>query len=83
MTKTKGPVPPVQETVAASRTVRLHLLQLADGAYAKAERSRRNWYRATRTKTPGITTRLRRRMLKHQAIAHHLKEVCRGCHGPG
>ena len=47
MTKTKGPVPPVQETVPVSRTVRLHLLQLADGAYAKAERSRRNWYRAT------------------------------------
>jgi hypothetical protein len=78
MTKTKGPVPPVQETVPVSRTVRLHLLQLTDGAYAKAERSRQSWYKATRTKTPGIATRLRRRMLKHQAIAYHLDSECRG-----
>jgi hypothetical protein len=78
MTKTKGPVTPVQETVPVSRTVRLHLLQLADGAYAKAERSRRSWYRATRTNTPGVATRLRRRMLKHQAIAYHLDSEYRG-----
>ena len=78
MTKTKGPVPPVQETVPVSRTVRLHLLQLADGAYAKAERSRRSWYRTRRTKTPEVATRLRRRMLKHPAIAYHLDSECRG-----
>ena len=83
MTKTKGPVLPVQETVPVSRTVRLHLLQLADGAYAKAERSRRSWYRARRTKTSGIATRLRRRMLKHQAIAYHLDSACGRCHEPG
>jgi hypothetical protein len=78
MTKTKGPVPPVQETVPVSRTVRLHLLQLADGAYAKAERSRRSWYRTRRTKTPEVATRLRRPMLKHPAIAYHLDSECRG-----
>jgi hypothetical protein len=78
MTKTNGPVPPVQETVPVGRTVRLHLLQLADGAYAKTERSRRSWYRATRTKTPGIAIRLRRLILKHQAIAYHLDSECRG-----
>ena len=78
MTKTKGPVPPVQKTVPVGRTVRLHLLQLADGAYAKAERSRRSWYRARRTKPPEVAARLRRRMLKHQAIAYHLDSECRG-----
>jgi hypothetical protein len=78
MTKTKGPVPPAQETVPVGRTVRLHLLQIADGTYAKAERSRRSWYRTRRTKTPEVAARLRRRMLKHQAIAYHLDSECRG-----
>ena len=78
MTKTRGLVPPVQEEVPASRMVKVHLLQLADGAYAKAERSRRSWYRARRTKPPEFVARLRRRMLKHQAIAYHLHTVCRG-----
>jgi hypothetical protein len=83
MIKTKKLVPPGQEELPPSRMVSIHLLQLADGAYAKAERSWRSWYGARRTKTPGIATRLRRRMPKHQAIAYHLEEVCRGCHGPG
>ena len=83
MTKTKKLVPPGQEELPASRMVSIHLLQLADGAYAKAERSRRSWYRARRTMPPKVAALLRRRMLKHQAIAYHLDTACRGCHGPG
>ncbi|MFC2036656.1 hypothetical protein ACFLYD_01625 [Chloroflexota bacterium] len=79
MTKTAGHVPPFQQQAPVDRTVKWHLLQLADGAYARAERSRRSWYRTRRTKTPEVAARLRRRMLKHQAIAYHLDEVCRGC----
>ena len=83
MTKTRELVLPVQQGDPTDRTVKTHLFQLADGAYAKAERSRRSWYRARRTKPPEFVARLRRRMLKNQAIAYHLDEVCRGCHGPG
>ncbi len=83
MTKTRERVPPVQQEDPTVRTVKMHLLQLAEGAYAKAERSRRSWYGARRTKTPEVAARLRRRMLKHQAIAYHLDEECRGCHEPG
>ena len=78
MTKTAGHVPPLQQKAPSERVVKRHLLQLADGAYAKAERSQRSWYRARRTKTPGIATQLRWRMLKHQAIAYHLDSECRG-----
>ena len=77
MTKTAGYVPPLQHKAPCERIVKRHLLQLADGAYAKAERSRRSWYRARRTKTPEVAARLRRRMLKHQAIACHLDSECR------
>jgi hypothetical protein len=83
MIKTKKLVPPGQEELAASGMVSIHLLQLADRAYAKAERSRRSWYRATRTKPPEVAARLRRRMLKHQALAYHLDTACRVCHEPG
>ena len=83
MIKTKKLVPPGQEELPASRMISIHLLQLADGAYAKAERSRRSWYRARRTKPPEVGARLRRRMLKHQAITYHLDTACRGCHEPG
>ena len=78
MTKARELVLPAQQEATTDRTVRTHLFQLADGAYAKAERSRRSWYRARRTKTPELATRLRRRMLKHQAIAYHLDTECRG-----
>ena len=77
MTKTAGYVPPLQQKAPCERIVKRHLWQLADGAYAKAERSRRSWYRARRTKTPEVAARLRRRMLKHQAIACHLDSECR------
>ena len=83
MTKTRELVLPVQQGDPTDRTVKTHLFQLADGAYAKAERSRRSWYRARRTKTPELATRLRRRMLKHQAIAYLLDTECRRCHEPG
>jgi hypothetical protein len=78
MTKTAGHVPPFQQKAPADRTVKLHLLRLAEGAYAKAEGSRRSWYRTWRTKTPEVAAWLRRRMLKHQAIAYHLDSECRG-----
>lgn len=78
MIKTKKLVPPGQEELPASRMVSMQLLQLADGAYAKAERSRRSWYRTRRTKTPEVAARLRRRMLKHEAMACHLDSECRG-----
>ena len=82
MTKTRELVTPVQQEAPTDRTVRTHLFQLANGAYAKAERGRRSWYRARRTKPPEIAARLRRRMLKHQAIAYHLDTACRSCHEP-
>ncbi len=78
MTTTAGHVPPFQQKPPADRTVKRHLLQLADGAHAKAERSRRSWYRTRRTKIPEVAARLRRRMLKYQAIACHLESECRG-----
>jgi hypothetical protein len=83
MIKTKKLVPPGQEELPASRMISIHLLQLADGACAKAERSRRSWHRARRTKPPEVAARLRRRMFKHQAIAYHLESECRGRHEPG
>jgi uncharacterized lipoprotein YmbA len=82
MTKTRKVMPPVGQGTCSTRTVNKHLLQLAEGAYAKAERSRRRWHRAKWTKPPGIAARLRQRMLKHQAIAYHLDTACRGCHEP-
>jgi hypothetical protein len=78
MTKTRGFVPPAQLEAPTDRTIRTHLFQLADGAYAKAERNRRSWRRTRRAKTPEVATRLRRPMLKHQAIAYHLDSECRG-----
>jgi hypothetical protein len=77
MTGTTRDVPPFQQKAPADRIVKRHLLQLADGAYAKAERSRRSWYRTRRTKTPEVATRLCRPMLKHQAIAYYLDSECR------
>ena len=52
-------------------------------AYAKAERSRRKWYLARLTRTPVVTARIRRRMLKHQVVAYHLDTEYRVCHEPG
>jgi hypothetical protein len=83
MTKTTGHVLPFQQKALADPIVQLHLLRLADGAYAKAERSRWSWHRVRRTKTPEAAARLRRRMLGHQAIAYHLDTACRGYHEPG
>ena len=52
MTKTKKARACLSKSkLLSTELVRIHLLQLADGAYAKAERSRRSWYRARRTKT--------------------------------
>jgi hypothetical protein len=82
MTKTRELVLPVQQGDPTHRTVKIHLFQLAGVASAKAERSRRSWYRARRTKNPETAARLRRRMLKHQAIAFHLDTACRRCHEP-
>ena len=83
MTKTREVMPPFQQETNTARTVNKHVLQLADGAHAKAERSRRKWHMASLTSTPEVAARLRRRMLKHQAIACHLDAVCRGCYEPG
>jgi len=83
MTKTSKLLSPVGQEAKTTRTVNEHLLQLAEGAYAQAERSRRKWYMARRTKSPGIAARLWQRMLKHQAIAYHLDTACRGYHEPG
>jgi hypothetical protein len=76
-------VPSLQQEPVTSRTVNKHLLQLADGAYAKAERSRRKWHMARLTSTPEVAASIRRRMLKHQAIAYYLDAVCRGRYEPG
>ena len=75
-------VPSLQQESHRIRTVKTHLLQLADGAYAKAERSRRKWYITKLTSTPEVAVSIRRRMLKHQAIANHLDAECRGCDEP-
>lgn len=78
MTKTKKLVPPGQAELPASRMVSIHLLQLADGAYAKAERNRLSWYRARRTQPARVASQIRQRMLRHQALAYHLDSECRG-----
>jgi hypothetical protein len=76
-------VPSLQQEPLTTRTVNRHLLQLADGAYAKAERSRRKWHTARLTSPPEVAARFRRQMLKHQAIAYHLDTECRRCYEPG
>lgn len=78
MTKTRGFVPPAQLEAPTDRTVKTHLFQLADRAYAKAERNRRSWYRARRIQSPKVAALIRKRMLKHQALAYHLDSDCRG-----
>jgi hypothetical protein len=78
MTKEREITPPVGQMAKTARTVNRHLLQLADGAYAKAARSRRKWRMARLTGTPDVAARFRRQMLKHQAIAYHLDTECRG-----
>ena len=83
MTKPRGVMPSVGPEANTSRMVSRHLWQLADGAYAKAERSRRKWYMARRTSSPEVAASIRRRMQKHQAIAYHLNTACRGYHEPG
>ena len=83
MTKTREIMPPVGQEAKTARTANRHLLQLADGAHAKAERSRRKWYTARLTSPPEVAARFRRQMLKHQAIAYHLATECRGRYGPG
>jgi hypothetical protein len=74
--------PSLQREPPTTRTVNKHMLQLADGAYAKAERSRRKWHMARLTRPPEVAARFRRQMLKHQAIAYHLDTECRGCDEP-
>ena len=83
MTKTREIMPPVGQEANTARTANRHLLRLADGAYAKAERSRQKWHMAKLASTPEVAASIRRRMLKHQAIANHLDGECRGCYGPG
>jgi hypothetical protein len=83
MTKTREVMPPVGEEANTARTVNKHLLQLADVACAKAERSRQRWHLARHSKPLEVSARLRRRMLKHQAIAYHLDTVFRGRYEPG
>jgi hypothetical protein len=83
MIKTRELVPPAQQEAPTDRTVKTHLFQLADGAYAKAERNRRRWYRARRTQPARVAAQIRQRMLRHQALAYHLDRECRGCHEPG
>jgi hypothetical protein len=78
MIKTRELVPPAQQEAPTDRTVKTHLFQLADGAYAKAERNRRRWYRARRTQPAWVAAQIRQRMLRHQAIAFHLDTECRG-----
>jgi hypothetical protein len=83
MIKTKKLVPAGQEELPASGMVSIHLLQLADRAYAKAERSRRSWYRARRTQPARVASQIRQRMLRHQALAYHLDTEYSGYHEPG
>jgi hypothetical protein len=83
MTKTRESMPPVGQEANTARTANRHLLQLADGAHAKAKRSRQKWHTARLTSPPEVAARFRRQMLKHQAIANHLDAECRGCYGPG
>ena len=83
MTKTREVMPPVGQEANTARMVNKHLLRLADGAHAKAERSRRKWHMAKLTSTPEVAASIRRGMLKHQAIAYHLDTECRGRHEPG
>ena len=83
MTKMRDLVPPVQQEAPTDRTVRTHLFQLANGANARAERSRRRWYRARRTRPARVAVRIQRQMLKHQTLAYHLDTECRRCHEPG
>jgi len=78
MIKTRELVPPAQQEAPTDRTVKTHLFQLADGAYAKAERNRRRWYRTRRTQPAWVAAQIRQRMLRHQAIAFHLDTECRG-----
>jgi hypothetical protein len=73
----------LQQEPLKNQMVNEHLLQLADGAYAKAERSRRKWHMAKLIGAPEAAASIRRRMLKHQAIAYHLDTVCRGRYEPG
>ena len=79
---TRDVKPSLQRESHTIRTVKRHLLQLADGAYAKAKRSRRKWHMAKLTSTPEVAARFRQQMLKHQAIAYHLDTECRGCDEP-
>ena len=82
MTKTREIMPPVGQEAKTARTANRHMLQLADGAHAKAERSRRKWHTARLTSPPEVAARFRQQMLKHQAIAYHLDTECRGCDEP-
>jgi hypothetical protein len=83
MTKVREVMPLVGQEASTTQMVSKHLLQLADGAYAKAERSRRKWHMARLTNRPEVAAGIRRRMLKHQAIAYYLDTECRGRYEPG
>jgi hypothetical protein len=67
---------------SAGSIITSSLLGLMHDAYARAERCRRKWNVAKRTEPPDVAARVRRRMLKHQAIAYHLDTECRGCYEP-
>ena len=72
----------VRISQSAGSIITSSLLGLMHDAYAKAERSRRKWNVSKRTEPPEVAARVRRRMLKHQAIAYHLDTECRGCDEP-
>jgi hypothetical protein len=80
MTQTREAVAPAQAQSLDTRTANKHLLQLADEACAKAERSRQRWHMVRRTNAPEVAARVRRQGLKHQAIAYYLDAECQGCH---
>jgi hypothetical protein len=82
MTKTREVVAPRQAESWTTRTVNEQLVQLAAAAHANAERCRRQWHMARRTKASAVVARIRRRMLKHQVIAYQLDTECRGCREP-
>ena len=83
MTRTTRDVPPFQQKAPADRIVKRHLLQLVDGAYAKAERSRRSWYRTRRTKTPRSQPGSGGPCSSTRRLPTTWTQSAGGCHEPG
>jgi hypothetical protein len=81
VTENREGVPPVQYEQLDTTMAYKHLLRLAHGANAKAQRSRRLWHRVMTTQSPEAAVRVQQQMLKHLMIAHHLAGVSKGQHG--